>query len=134
MKGRQGEKITGPYPWVQCLNHRQVGTLTSHHPLHLLHPIMLKNSTTNSKYSYKGITGKFQKFSKSDGIVQYFRVASSLCFKARQSAKPLNKYENNFSFSCKKLIFTGKVLQSSLILKVRVFGRTRKNMAYCEVS
>ena len=73
--------------------------------------MMLKNSTINSKYSYKGITGKFQKFKKSDGIVSYFRVASSLCLKAKQRAKPFNTYENDFSFSCKKLIFTGKVLQ-----------------------
>ena len=93
VKGRQGEKITGPYPWVQCLSHRQVGTLTSHHLLHHLHPMMLKNSTINPKYSYKGITGKFQKFNKSDGIVLYFQVATSLCLKAKQRAKPFNTYE-----------------------------------------
>ena len=110
VKGRQGEKITGPYPWVQCLSHRQVGTLTSHHLRHLLHPMMLKNSTINSKYSYKGITGKFQKFNKRDGIALYFRVASSLCFKARKRAKPL-KMKWFFILMKIKLIFTGKVLQ-----------------------
>ena len=110
VKGRQGKKFTGPYPWVQCLSHHQVGTLTSRHLLHLLHPMMFKNSTINSRYSYKGITGKFQKFNKSDGIVSYFRVASSLSFKARKRVKPL-KVNWFFILMQIKLIFTGKVLQ-----------------------
>ena len=127
VKGRQGEKITGPYPWVQCLSHHQVDTLTSHHLHHLLHPMMLKNSTINSKYSYKGITGKSQKFNKSDGIVLYFRVASSLCFKARKRAKPL-KMKWFFILMKIKLISQARFCRS-LILKVKGFG-TRKIMAY----
>ena len=116
VKGRQGEKITGPYPWVQCLSHHQVGTLTSRHLLHLLHPMMLKNSTINSKYSYKGITGKFQKFKKSDGIVLYFQVATSLCFKARKRAKPL-KMRWFFILMQIKLFFTSKGFAVALFWK-----------------
>ena len=54
----------------------------------------------------------------------HFRAATSLCFKAKLSAKPLI-WKRFLIFMQKKLIFTWKVFALSLIFKVRVL-ETRK--------
>ena len=57
-------------------------------------------------------------------IIGQFRVASSLCIKAKIRTKPLI-WKLMFILIHIKLIFTRKVLHLSLVLKVRDFG-TRK--------
>ena len=56
--------------------------------------------------------------------IDHFRVASSLCFKARLSVKPLI-WKWFFILMHLKLVFSNKCFALSLVLKVTVFG-TRK--------
>ena len=53
--------------------------------------------------------------------IGHFRVASSLCFKVRLSARPLI-WKWFFIFMQIKLTFTRKVLHLAFFLKVKVFG------------
>ena len=133
MKGRQGEKITGPYPWVQCLSHRQVGTLTSHRPLHLLHPMTLKNSTINSNYSKGVIRGLLGSFKSSTKVIDStFPSCIKPLFKSETKGKTIKVIIMKMIFhSHVKNSFSQARFCSSLILKVKVFG-TWKITAYCK--
>ena len=82
--------------------------------------LLLPLGQKNCNYNWPSLPNFKVKFISID----HFRVASSLCFKARLRAKPFI-WKWFFILMHLKLVFSNKCFALSLVLKERVFG-TRK--------